>query len=210
MSPMFANLREGILITLLGLGFALAANALSPRGLELGRDYFPKNQSSPVIARMPGPESMRRDHAAVNPPPAAAGVTERLTSRGLQLVSTEAALAWFRDPLREQELIVFVDARTAALYRQGHIPGAWQFNHYRAEESLAAILTACLGALKVIVYCGGNDCEDSEFAALLLRDVGVPAENLYVFRGGMAEWMQRGPVVELGERNSGQLQPISR
>lgn len=210
MSPMFANLREGILITLLGVCFALAANALSPRGLELVRDYFPRLQSSGASVPPSVHDSASSGVAAAPNPNTTLSVTERLKAAGLTLATIDEVLTWFHDPLREQGLIVFVDARTESLYRQGHIPGAWQFNHYRAAESLPLILPTCLGALKVVVYCAGSDCEDSEFAALLLRDVGVPAENLFVFRGGMTEWAERGTVIELGERNSGQWRPISR
>jgi len=111
----------------------------------------------------------------------------------------------FRDVRYEQGLVVFVDARDDAHYQAGHIPGAWQFNHYRAENYLDAVLPVCLNAQQVVVYCTGGECEDSEFAAIMLRDAGVPGEKLFVFTGGFTEWAGNKLPVETGARLSGQL-----
>ena len=46
---------------------------------------------------------------------------------------------------------------------------------------------------------------DSEFAAILLRDAGVPAESLSVFPGGITEWKASDLPVEVGARDSGEL-----
>jgi rhodanese-related sulfurtransferase len=56
-----------------------------------------------------------------------------------------------------------------------------------------------------VVYCNGGECEDSEFAAIMLRDAGVPREMLFVFAGGIVEWKAAGLPVETGPRGSGQL-----
>ena len=100
-----------------------------------------------------------------------------------------------------------VDARDSAHYEAGHIPGAWQFDHYRPESSLPKVLPPCLSALKIVVYCGGGQCEDSEFAAIMLRDAGVRRESLFVYAGGIAEWMARHLPIETGGRNSGRILP---
>ena len=70
---------------------------------------------------------------------------------------------------------------------------------------MPTVLPLCLNAQKIVVYCTGGACEDSEFAALMLRDSGVPAENLYVYIGGMAEWTTNALPVEAGPRGSGQV-----
>ena len=86
-------------------------------------------------------------------------------------------------------------------------PGRTSLIAYYPEKHLLTVLPACLNATKVVVYCGGGECEDSEFAALALKEAGVPQERLFVYAGGMTEWATNGVPVELGERKSGNLGP---
>lgn len=198
---------EALLIAALGSVLALAANAVSPRGLRLDRDYFPGAKNPPVVsaagAGFPTTPTMIVG-ARAGP---ADGVLRRLAQRQLRAATHDEVIGWFQDPRYEQGLFVFIDARDDSHYQAGHIPGAWQFNHYRMENFLPVVLPVCLTAFKVIVYCTGGQCEDSEFAAVMLRDAGVPPENLCVYPGGITEWMANHQAVELGARRSGQLVP---
>ena len=90
-------------------------------------------------------------------------------------------------------------------YQQGHIPGAYEFDPYRPEKYFGDVLPVCQKAEQIVVYCNGGDCDDSESAALLLRDVGIPNQKLFVYGGGMAEWITNSLPVETGARNSGNL-----
>jgi rhodanese-related sulfurtransferase len=189
---------EALFIAALGLVFALAANALSPRGLRLSRNYFPDAETpAPVSSTVAATTS-----ASTSAPNA---TIQRLQQRGLQLVSSNEVVELFRDPRYEQGLVVFIDARDDQHYGAGHIPGAWQFHHYRADDYLPTILPVCLNALKVVVYCSGGECEDSEFAAIMLRDAGVPRDLLFVYAGGILEWKASGLPVETGARLSGEF-----
>lgn len=182
---------EAALVLGAGLIVALAANALSPRGLTLSRDYFP----------------------AAHPPAAEAGAyvlrgkspLERLKEKGLQAATHGEVVQWYRDPGYAEGRIVFVDARNAQRYGSGHIPGAYLFDHYHADDYLAALLPVCFMAEKVVVYCTGGDCEDSEFAAVIMLNAGVPRENLFVYSDGVAGWKAAGLALETGEQNSGVL-----
>jgi len=193
---------EAMLVAVLGLALALAANALSPRGLRLSRNYFPDVGSPPTAVSSATGSVV----AAATPISAEAsnGVAQRLRQRGLQLVSSNEVVELFRDPRYGQGLVVFVDARDDPHYTAGHIPGAWQFHHYRAENYLPTVLPVCLTALQVVVYCSGGDCEDSEFAAVMLREAGVPRDALYVYAGGITEWTAHGLPLETGARHSGE------
>lgn len=194
-----AIVSETLLLGVLGLLFAIVANALSPRGLRLSRNYFP-DAGTPVGARS-------ADNSAAVPATTDATI-QRLRQRGLQLVSSEEAVELFHTPGYEQGLVVFIDARDDQHYTAAHIPGAWQFHHYRAEDYLPTVLPVCLNALQVVVFCNGGECEDSEFAAIMLSDAGVPQENLFIYAGGIAEWTTNGMPVETGSRHSGEfLQP---
>ena len=100
-----------------------------------------------------------------------------------------------------------MNARDTPDYRQGHIPGAFEFYNPYMEKYLDAVGPVCQIAQQVVVYChGGDQCEDSIQTAITLRDVlHVPNPNLFVYGGGFAEWCSNGLPVEIGERKSGQM-----
>ena len=79
----------------------------------------------------------------------------------------------YHDPRYEQDLVVFVDARNDDHYQAGHVPGAHLFDYYRPANYLSNVLQACQIAQEIVVYCNGGDCEDSELAATMLRDLGI-------------------------------------
>jgi rhodanese-related sulfurtransferase len=193
---------EALLVAMAGVGLALAANALSPRGLSLTRNYFP-GSPEPVGANAGTngtPAVTGTESNAVN-----AALVARLKQDGLRLIDLNEAKQLFDDPRRERELIVFIDVRDDEHYEQGHIPGAIQFDRYHPEKFLGLVLTACLPAEQVVVYCTGGECEDSEFAAVTLKQANVPAEKIAVFGGGITEWMAKQLPVETGARGSGQI-----
>jgi rhodanese-related sulfurtransferase len=202
-------LGEGLIVAVIGIVFALAANGISPRGLKLARDYFPGANQAALPEASATSQSPASVDTNVTAPSAEEQLAARLQSKGLQLATTEQAEQLFRDPRYELELIVFIDARNDRQYREGHIPGAYQFNHYQPENHLATVLPVCQTAEQIVVYCGGGDCEDSEFAALFLRQAGIAAEKLLVYGGGMAEWTASGLPVEMGERHSESLRPAN-
>jgi len=198
-------LLEAVLVAAIGTALAFVANALSPRGLKLTRDYFPGSNRTGTSS-LPATNSAKAG-AGANPakPSAAELALARLKEKGLQVVDCKQAQELFHDPRYTQGTIAFIDARNDEHYQKGHIPGAWQFDRYHPENYLAAVLPVCQMAQQVVVYCAGGDCEDSEFAALFLRDSAqVPGEKLFVFTGGWTEWTERGLPVETGSRNSGQ------
>ena len=198
---------EALVVSTVGLVFALVANFASPRGLSLTRNYFPGPNTSGVG---PGANSNLTVTAQKTDPAGDATwetVSARLRGKGLQPIDGKEAIELFRDPQYELEMTVFVDARDDQHYQEGHVPGAYQFDPYYPEKHLLAVLPACLNATKVVVYCAGGECEDSEFAALALKEAGVPQERLFVYAGGMTEWATNGVPVELGERKSGNLGP---
>jgi len=195
------------MVAVIGVAFAFAANALSPRGLVLTRNYFPGAGRSPtpaVTAATPAPAGVPANTNTASP---AELLATRLKAKGLQLIASNQVTQLFREPRYEQGLVVFVDARDDRHYQEGHVPGAWQFDHYRAENYLGAVLPVCLTAEQVVVYCNGGDCEDSEFAALTLSGAGITKEKLFVYGGGMTEWITNGLPVEAGARLSGNLRP---
>lgn len=188
-----------------GLAFALAANVISPRGLALTRNYFPGVSGSPPSAAVSASKPAGVKEAV--PVSKLESVAERLRSNGLQLADSNLVANLFHDPRFEQELVVFVDARADREFQAGHVPGAYQFDHYHFEKYLPEVLPVCQTADRIVIYCNGGDCDDSQFAAILLRDAGIPAAHLLVYAGGLVEWAANGLPVERGPRKSGVLLP---
>jgi rhodanese-related sulfurtransferase len=185
------------------LAAKLTRHASAPLGLELTRNYFPETKAPVPLAP-----------STNNPPPnVSPGQTNsalellaaRLHALGLRLADSNQVLRLFHDPRCEQNLVVFIDARDSEQYQQGHIPGAYLFNHYHPENYFPSVLPVCQLAQDIVVYCHGGDCEDSEFAATMLHDAGI-TNNLFVYSGGISEWSTNGLPVEIGERKSGQMQ----
>lgn len=209
-----ALVRECGVVLLVGGLLALAANGVSPRGLSLTRDYFPSlggpasaSASAPVVSADATPAVGRVDGVA--PAGSMVGGAEaavaRLQGNGLVSVGDDEVRALFDDPRYAQELVVFVDARDDRRYRAGHIPGAYRFDRFRPEETLAEVVLAGQSAERMVIYCNGGECEDSEYAAIALRDAGVPADRIAVYLGGIVAWQGRGWPVESGDRGSGVL-----
>ena len=176
-----------------GLVLALAANGISPLGLALGRNYFP--QESAAL-----PPAAATNLMALSP---AQRLAVELKAKGLQSVDAGRAAQLFRDPRFKQNVVVFIDARDEQHYLEGHIPGAHEFDPYRPEKYFTDVLPLCQSAEQIIVYCNGGDCDDSEAAAIMLRDVGIPNSKIFVFGGGLPMWKTNGLPVETGPRNSG-------
>jgi len=187
---------EGLLVVVIGVIFALAANRISPRGLMLARNYFP-GETRPLV--------FTNTAAGTNSMTPAQRLAAILKEKGLQLIDTPRAAQLFQDPRHSQGIVVFIDARDEQRYQAGHIPGAYELDPYRPEKYFAAALPVCQAAEQIVVYCNGGDCDDSETAAILLRDIGIANQKLLVYGGGITEWTTNGLPVEVGGRNSGDL-----
>ncbi len=201
-------LAEAILVAVLGAAVAFAANTVSSHGLKLGRNYFPGATNERVVApSVPAVSHGEPDFSALtNLIVDEDALAERLKAKGLQLVKREQAVQLFHDPRYQQQLVVFIDARNDEQYQHGHIPGAYHLDPYRPEKYLAAVLPPCQIAEEVVVYCTGGDCEDSQFAAILLRDAGIPIQRLRIYGLGFTDWQSNHLPIEMGERNSGKTQ----
>jgi len=186
-------LLEAVLVGLVGAALAFAANGLSPAGLKLNRNYFPGETQGTV-------EPVRSHVAAgTNGAVATQTLADRLRAKGIALFDNAKVVELFHDPRYAQNQVVFIDARNDDEFQEGHIPGAHQFDHFHFEKFLPTIVPLCQAAQQVVVYCGGGDCELSEFAATMLaNDLGIAKEKLAVYGGGMTEWKSKGLPVETG------------
>jgi len=196
-------LREAVLVGALGVGLAFLANQLSPRGLNPFINYSPGRARASAVPRPAIAPSGAS--GATNASSPAALLAARLKENGLHLLERAEVEKLFHDPRAQQDAIMFIDARDEDDYGKGHIPGAFEFYHYHPDKYLADVLTPCQLAEQIIVYCNGGDCDDSESAALFLRDRGVPAAKLFIYGGGMTNWEAARLPVESGARGSGNI-----
>ena len=201
---------EGLIVAACGICLALLANAVSPRGLKLNRNYFPGSTAPPVTGSTASATNQSQASGATNSTPVVSPLEQRLQAEGLNLATGAMVRKLADDPRLAQGLVVIIDARDDEAFQKGHIPGSWQLDHYHPEKYLPAVYPLCQTAEQIIVYCNGGDCEDSVFTAVMLRDAGIAREKLFVFGGGITEWNANHWPVETGQRGSGLIQSASK
>jgi rhodanese-related sulfurtransferase len=89
--------------------------------------------------------------------------------------------------------VLILDARRTKDHEQGHIALARSFPVW--ESDIDSRVTALVGegrdgAIPVVLYCSGGDCEDSHMLAQKLFGAGF--NNLLVYRDGWPDWQKRG------------------
>jgi rhodanese-related sulfurtransferase len=197
-----AILLEAGLVVVAAAGFALAANALSPRGLALARDYFPKTSPAVVSAPAPVVRPAQGPIQSTTEDSETAEIDQRIKSKGLQPIGRAETERLFHDPRYLEGLVVFIDARDDSHYSEGHIPGSYPLDRYHPDKNLPADLTPCENAETVVVYCNGGECEDAEYAALLLEQAGIPNQKVFVYGGGYEDWSAHHLPLEQGSKES--------
>jgi rhodanese-related sulfurtransferase len=89
---------------------------------------------------------------------------------------------------------LFVDARDAAFYEEGHIPGAVSLPVQDFEIIFPRLQEQLLAAPRLITYCDGASCEMSVELTERLLFAGL--EYVEIFTGGIQQWKAAGqPVV---------------
>ncbi|HMP91220.1 MAG TPA: rhodanese-like domain-containing protein [Kiritimatiellia bacterium] len=89
---------------------------------------------------------------------------------------------------------VILDARREADYYAGHIPGAMPLPISDLDQHLMEIIPLLSPEQPILVYCSGQDCDESLKLGEVLISHGFT--NVHLFAGGMAEWKQAGLPVD--------------
>ena len=89
---------------------------------------------------------------------------------------------------------IFVDARSAEDYQEGHIKGAVSLPVGQVDEKLSGFLVRYPPETSIITYCSGRTCQDSHRLAEVLMEMGY--ENIYVFIDGFPGWEAEGHPIE--------------
>jgi len=195
----------------LSIAIGFGVNAVRERGaIKPMKNYFDKTAQSPSrpkpASRSTGeglrpkpnqtttPPITGTTAAATNAPDASKqlGAAQAENTKHLQHDYQEIdfgeLVKVFQNPATAQGLNLFVDARKPDLYEEGHIPGAIQCDPYEPDDALNGIAARASGVERVIVYCGGGDCEDSIFMCRELLDAAVPYDSIFLYPGGWKEW----------------------
>lgn len=106
--------------------------------------------------------------------------------------------------LLADETVTFVDARSGDDYVVAHIPGAVSLPASDAAGILEIQSVPILPDGRVITYCNGGACEQSEYLGLLLRDREV-CKQVAVLEGGWAAWVAAEAPVVSGESQDGSI-----
>jgi rhodanese-related sulfurtransferase len=88
---------------------------------------------------------------------------------------------------------VLLDARSHALYSQGHVPGALSLPH---QKIVAGKLAAYPADTLFVVYCAGPHCNGAHRAALRLARLGRPVKLMV---GGITGWRDEGFALATGD-----------
>lgn len=92
-----------------------------------------------------------------------------------------------------------VDARDAAQFADGHLPGAISLPLGEFNAQLDGFRRQVAADETLVLYCSGYGCPDSFDLGLLLIATGYL--DVRVFEGGLPEWRDAGlPVAKEGDR----------
>ncbi len=91
---------------------------------------------------------------------------------------------------------VFIDARSAEEYAQGHIRDARSLPWQDVDLNFMTVTADLELTTPIITYCDGETCELSHDLALFLRDAGFTDTRVLV--NGWTVWQQAGLPVESG------------
>jgi rhodanese-related sulfurtransferase len=99
--------------------------------------------------------------------------------------------AWdLSEMLREGKDVVIVDARSAAAYSGGHLPGAINLPHRSMSQKTTNHLSR---EALFVTYCDGIGCNASTKGALRMAELGFRVKELI---GGLEWWKRDGYAVE--------------
>jgi predicted sulfurtransferase len=102
--------------------------------------------------------------------------------------------------LMESETAILLDARRPVEFRLGHIHGAVSLPICVFNETYPDVAPLLNEGRIIITYCEGIHCTDSSMLAMELQKKGH--QDIFVYKGGMENWLGLGNPVETFEEAS--------
>ncbi len=101
----------------------------------------------------------------------------------------------------DQDEILFLDARPAHQYAEGHIRGALNLSWPQAETDFIHMADQLDAAGIIITYCDGETCTLSHELARFLADMGFG--DVRIFVNGWTLWREAGLPIETESSQNG-------
>ncbi len=93
---------------------------------------------------------------------------------------------------------VFIDARIKEEYVEGHIKGAISVPYEDREELIAHLRDTIPQDKRIIAYCDGADCAQSNMLSGYLIKQGW--RDTWVFKEGFPAWRDAGLEIGVGDK----------
>ena len=100
---------------------------------------------------------------------------------------------------------IFIDARSADHFAQGHISGAVSVPFDRFDDSVPFIIELIDSGKELVVYCSSRVCDDALLLARELRALGCSNAGLYI--DGFDLWEKHGGATSSMPKYSGDAVP---
>ena len=184
---------EAIVLGILGLALGFGANTVRGSGaIKPTKNYFATGVSVDSPARNPAlPVAPTDGRPTVKS-------TGQHRKHDYQTMSFDEVTEVFADRDTELGLNLFVDARRAEDYREGHIPGAIHCFPFKIQDCIEEIIERGAAAERIIAYCAGYNCEDSIFLCREMIEAGILYEQVYLYEGGLTQWTTKDQPIEKG------------
>ena len=111
--------------------------------------------------------------------------SRRVEVRAMQAGIAIVDVTTTKEIIEAGEFLIF-DARTAADFDTGHLPGAVSFPFENREEGYNEMAALLQPAQPVLVYCSGRDCDDALLLGAFLKSQG--SQQVVLFLDGIAGW----------------------
>jgi len=116
-------------------------------------------------------------------------VASTASEKGMRTVTTDEA-----KQIADSFSHIILDARKTSDYTAGRIPGAMSLPVSDLDTHIASISALLTPEQPILVYCSGQECEESlELGAILITHGYT---NITLFAGGMAAWIEAGYTLE--------------
>jgi len=174
-SDALAVIAGALAIVIGASALGLAVNRLSPRGIPL----FP---AAPVRQELvAAPKPVRQGHG-----PATVSLPKGISS--ITISDARAAIA--------DHVALFLDARPAEQYAEGHIPGALNLPSDSFDDVFPDLADRIEASPFLVVYCEGAECSDAIHVAERLTEYGFLGTRVMV--EGFRAWADAGNPVTVG------------
>jgi rhodanese-related sulfurtransferase len=120
----------------------------------------------------------------------------RVEAKALQEGITLVSLAQTQQFARAGTHVIF-DARPPADFEAGHLPQAISLPSQHLTETFPQVQLLIRPDTPIIVYCSGQQCDESLTAARFLREQGY--RNVSLFAEGFTAWQKAGLKIEVGQ-----------